>query len=77
MVRRRHNDISYTVQTTTPSGEVIVKNDLDTLDEIANYINNFFFMDFPVVSRSMINNWVDNKPRRSFGEGFKITRTQS
>lgn len=76
MVRRRHNDISYTVKTITPAGEEVIKNHLDTLDEIANYINIFFFNSFPVVSRNMVNNWVDKKPRRSFGESFVITKIQ-
>jgi len=76
MPRRRRNDISYTVKTITPQGEEHIKVDLDTLEEIADYINQFFFNSFPVVSRSMINNWVDNKPRRSFANNFHITKTQ-
>jgi len=77
MPRRRHNAISYTVKTTDPDGVEHIKNDLDTLEEIAHYINQFFFKSFPVVSRSMVNNWVDNKPRRSFGEAFTIVRKQA
>ena len=75
MSRRRHADYNYSITTTTPGGSIIIKNNLDSFEDIANYINREFFSDFPVVSRAMVNNWVFyDKKRRAFGTGFNITR---
>ena len=76
MSRRRHTDTNYSLTTTMPSGVVVIKDNLDTLEDIAKYINVEFFSDFPVVSRAMVNNWLFYEKRRKFGNRFNITRKE-
>tara|TARA_R110001606_G_scaffold317031_1_gene463807 strand:- start:1183 stop:1416 length:234 start_codon:yes stop_codon:yes gene_type:complete len=76
MGRRRHIDCNWCVTTTMPNGAVIYKDNLDTIQDIAIYINKEFFSSFSVVSRAMVNNWIYYEKRREFGQRFAISQSE-
>lgn len=77
--QRRHKDTCYIVEATLPhNGETKTFHDIPNLEVLSNTINVNFFNGFPVVSRAMINNWLyyPDRPRRMFGDYFKINRVK-
>jgi hypothetical protein len=76
--RKRYSDMSYTLKTKLPNGTIDIKNNIDTIEDIALYINKTFFNNWTVVSRSMVNNWTYyNGTRRDYANAFSITRVVS
>jgi len=75
MSRRRNNNASYHLKVQLGSNNHFFSN-LDTLQEIAETLNNEYFSGFKVITRTMISNWIHypNKPRRDFANAFHIER---
>ena len=61
MSRRRHNDTYYTMTMRSPL-EGTIQLDGDNLQQLATKINHKLFSGFPILTRSMLANWV-SKPR--------------
>tara|TARA_R110002153_G_scaffold139065_5_gene289712 strand:- start:120 stop:371 length:252 start_codon:yes stop_codon:yes gene_type:complete len=74
--QRRNNSISYTIEVSTPTGDMIYVDNIPNLNEVAMNINKKFFNSFDVVSRAMVNNWLyyPQQPRRAFANNFNIRK---
>jgi len=77
-MRRRDNQWTYSLKTKLPNGTYDEIDELNTLQDVADVINHYYFSDFQVISRSMVNNWCFNKesPRRAYAERFQIKKVE-
>ena len=75
MGRRRNNDTQYQLCVRTPMGEN-KQFIYDNLNDMASGLNRNFFSSFPVVTDTMISNWIHypQKSRRQFAQAFDITK---
>ena len=78
-MRRKNNKISYSIETRMPSGVIKNHEEINTLQDVCDVINHFYFNDFQVVSRAMVNMWVFGKdtPRRPFAKRFSIKKVET
>jgi len=77
--RKRNNEFAYRLEAIMPlTNECKKFLDINTLEDLSATINVNFFNGFPVVSRAMVNNWIyyPDRPRRMFGDAFKINRVK-
>tara|TARA_R110002073_G_scaffold25352_3_gene84138 strand:- start:418 stop:669 length:252 start_codon:yes stop_codon:yes gene_type:complete len=75
MGRRRNNDTHYQLIVKTPMGER-KQYIYDNINDMADGLNKNFFSSFPVITNTMISNWIHypTKARREYARQFNITK---